>query len=809
MARSARQDGILGTFALPLRVAGLLTYRIPPALVPRARPGMRALLPVGRGSRIGFLVETDVRPPLGLERVRDVTRFLDDDPAFEPALMRVLLDAARYYHHPEGLVLETALPPERQAAGPVRYLLTPAGRRALDDGVRQELDRRVLDLLAGSAKTMAQLSRHVPLLGRPQMEQLVERGLVAEDEKGARRGTRVLRLVRLPGEGERAPSKVGRRVLEALERSDGIALSALRKSLPVSDASVRTLVRRGFVSVEVRDAAERLEAGAVVPGQYASPPEQLTSHQREAVAAVNNAVARRGFRPFLLHGVTGSGKTEVYIRAIRSVLSRGSSAVVLVPEIALTPQLVAMFRSRVEEDIAVLHSALPPARRRAMWEAIRSGRRRVVIGARSAVFAPVVDPGIFIVDEEHDSSFKQAEGFRYSARDLALLRAQRQGAAAILGSATPAVESYHNAMRGKLELLTLPERATTQPLPEVQVVDLRVRRAGPAGQGYISQVLHDAMREVVGSGGQVILFLNRRGFAPSATCTACGEPVRCPSCSVALVHHRYTGRLSCHYCGHSQDVPPACPSCSADAEKLELRGPGTERIEQIVGDLMPSARILRMDSDVASGAAAEPILAAMREGEADVLVGTQMVTKGHDLPRVALVGVVRADMGLGMPDFRAAERTFQLLTQVAGRAGRGDVPGRVVLQTYNPEHPCLAAARAQNYGAFFGWELENRRATGYPPFTHLALVRFSGKDEQATARAAAEVDSMLSGGPVRVLGPVPSPLARLRGRYRWQVLLKAGTRRQLHDLLGDVPDDAWARSMGVRLRVDVDPMDFL
>ncbi len=809
MARSGKDSGVLGSFAVPLRLLGLFTYRIPPGLEARARPGMRALLPVGRGSRVGYLVEVGVRPTLSLDRVRDIERFIGDAPAFDPALLRVLLDAARYYHHPEGLVLETALPPDRAATGPARYVLTAAGRRALDAGVRQELDGRVLDLLAGGAKTLAQLARHVPLLGPHKMQDLVERGLAAEDEKAARRGTRMLELVRLPAGDERPPGRVGRQVLEALERKDGISLSALRKSLPVSDASVRTLVKRGFVRVRVRDVADRLEAGAAVPEQYAHPPEKLTSHQREAVAAVNNAVARGGFRPFLLHGVTGSGKTEVYLRAIGSVLAKGRSAVVLVPEIALTPQLVAMFRSRVGEEIAVLHSALPPARRRAMWEAIRSGKRRVVIGARSAVFAPVMDPGIFIVDEEHDSSFKQGEGFRYSARDLALLRAQRQGAAAILGSATPAIETYRNAMKGKLTLLTLPERATTQPLPEVQVVDLRVRRAGPAGQGYISQALHEAMKEAIGSGGQVILFLNRRGFAPSATCTACGEPIRCPSCSVALVHHRFTNRLSCHYCGHSQDVPASCPSCGADGEKLELKGPGTERIEQIVGDLIPSARILRMDSDVASGAASEPILAAMREGEADVLVGTQMVTKGHDLPRVALVGVVRADMGLGMPDFRAAERTFQLLTQVAGRAGRGDAPGKVVLQTYNPEHPCLAAARAQNYGAFFGWEIENRRATGYPPFTHLALIRFSGRDEQATARAAAEVDSMLSGGSVRVLGPVPSPLARLRGRFRWQILLKSATRKQLHDLLGDVPDDAWARSMGVRLRVDVDPVDFL
>jgi primosomal protein N' (replication factor Y) len=801
-------EDLYGAFALALRVPGSLTYRIPPALAGRARPGMRALLPVGRSTRVGFLLEVGVRPGADLERVRDVKGFIDAEPAFPAGLLDVLVRSARHYHTPIGLALEAALPPGKTDAGPLRYAITDTGRRELEGRALGEMDTRVLGLLAGSAKTLAQLERRVPLLDASRMEDLVARGLASEAH-GTAGGERILRLIKRPGPGERPPGSKGLAVLEALAATDGVALSSLRRSLPVSDATVRALARRGLVSVETRSVAGALDRPVEIPAQYLRAPETLTPHQRQAVAAINNAIVRGGFSPFLLHGVTGSGKTEVYLRAIRSVLDAGRSAVVLVPEIALTPQLVAMFRSRVREPIAVLHSAMAQSRRRAEWEEIREGRRRVVIGARSAVFAPVRDPGIFIVDEEHDGSFKQAEGFRYHARDLALLRAQREGTVAILGSATPAVETYHNALGSKLSLLSLPERATAQPLPEVTVVDLRHDRFGPGGQAYVSQVLYDAMGEVLSREGQVILFLNRRGFAPSATCTACGEPVRCPACSVALVHHRFTDRLSCHYCGHSQPVPGACPSCSAGAESLELKGPGTERIEQIVRDLFPRARTLRMDSDVASGAAAEPILRAMREGEADVLVGTQMVTKGHDLPGVALVGVVRADLGMGMPDFRAAERTFQLLTQVAGRAGRGDAPGRVVLQTFNPEHPCLAAARQQNYGLFYGWEIGNRRSTGYPPFVHLALVRLSGRDEQSTASAAAEVDSFVSGGPARVLGPVPSPLARLRGRYRWQLLVKARKRAHLHEALADVPLDAWARRKGVRIDVDVDPVDFL
>jgi primosomal protein N' (replication factor Y) len=803
--------GVLARFAVPVPSMELLTYRLPQAMSRRAGPGMRALLPVGRGRKVGLLVERDVAPPPALDRIRDVERLIDERPVVHPELLAVLVQAAAYYHHPPGLAVESAMAPGRPGAGSERWVLTDRGGRLLESESAGQLERRILGLVAGGPKTPAQIARHAPLAGRDQLEELEARGLIARRASSAgRRTEKVLRLLRLPAPDDRPPGKVGRRVIDALGRADGVTLSALRSSLPVSDSTIRSLVKRGFVAVEQ---SGRWHLDDVPPSgedsPYSRPPGDLNGPQKRAVETINNAVARGAFRAFLLHGVTGSGKTEVYIHAIRSVLATGRSAVVVVPEIALTPQLVAMFRSRVGTDIAILHSALPPARRRAQWELVRAGERKVVIGARSAVFAPVRAPGIFVVDEEHDTSFKQGEKFRYNARDLALLRAHREGSVAVLGSATPALESYHNALRGKYELLTLPDRATSQPLPEVEMVDLRHHRNGPGGQEFISGVLHRAMAETLEAGGQTILFINRRGFAPAAQCTACGEPVRCPDCSVPMVHHRFTDRLSCHYCGHSRDVPDVCPACESDDDTIELMGPGTERIERIVSDLFPTARVLRMDSDVAAGASSEPILAAMRRGEADVLVGTQMVTKGHDLPRVALVGVVRADMGMGMPDFRAAERTFQVLTQVAGRAGRGDRRGRVILQSYNPDHPCLAAARAQDYGAFFTWELSNRRAAGYPPFAHLALLRLSGKEEVETARAAADLAAALGAGPARVLGPVPSPLARLRGRFRHQVLLKAPTRPELRKSLALLPEPTWAPARGLRLAVDVDPLDFL
>ena len=596
-----------------------------------------------------------------------------------------------------------------------------------------------------------------------------------------------------------------RALLAALDAEGEMTLAGAQREHGVAGAAVHALAGRGLVVIDERE--ENDPFAGVEPGSRDLPPEPNEAQQR-AIAAVIGATQAGGYRGFLLHGVTASGKTEVYLRCAAEVLATGRSCLVLVPEIALTPQLVQRFRARLGEGVAVLHSALPDAERRRAWSAMRDGRIRVVVGARSALFAPLGELALVVVDEEHDPSFKQAERFRYHARDLAMLRAQRARAVVVLGSATPSLESYRNAHTGKLELLQLPERATPRPLPEVRVCDLRVRGRRHRQHPFLTLELVEELQRTVARGDQAILFLNRRGFAPAAVCSACGAILQCPACGVALAYHRARDALLCHYCGFQRDVPPRCEACHEGP--LDLRGLGTERVVVAVQEIVPAARVGRLDSDIAPGAASERVLERLRRREINVLVGTQMVTKGHDFPAVTLVGILRADMGLQVADFRAAERTFQLLTQVAGRAGRGDTPGLVLLQTYLPDHYAIAAAARQDYEAFVRAELPFRRELGYPPFGHLALVRGEGPDEglviaamEALARDLAPIAEQAG---ATLLGPCPAPLARLRGAYRRHLLIKAGTRRAVRSTAERAA--AWAERSrrGVHVLLDIDPI---
>jgi primosomal protein N' (replication factor Y) len=481
--------------------------------------------------------------------------------------------------------------------------------------------------------------------------------------------------------------------------------------------------------------------------------------------------------------VTGSGKTEVYLRAIDEVRRMGRGALLLVPEIALTPQLVGRFRARFGDEIAVLHSGLTARQRDDAWQALRRGRVQVAIGARSALFAPVAHLGLIVVDEEHDPSFKQDDGFRYHARDMALLRAQYAGAVCILGSATPSIETYHRANKGRIRLLSLPTRATGATMPKVEVVDLRRHRKGPTGHALLSGPLHSAINRCLESGHQAIIFLNRRGFAPSVRCVACGAVAECPACSVALTEHRAQGVLRCHYCDFQRAVAVPCASC-AGTEYRRL-GVGTEQLERAVEEGFPKARVARLDRDTASGEGVEVVLDRLRRGEIDVLVGTQMVTKGHDIAGVTLVGVALADQSLAFPDFRASERTFQLLAQVAGRAGRADTPGEVVFQTFQPDHPAVRLAAGHDYEGFYDEEIRAREEVGYPPFARLVSVRVHAGSE-ADARSATQLladtarqHQSVRDGAVQVLGPAPAPLPRLRGRYHYRLLLKSPDRKLL------------------------------
>jgi primosomal protein N' (replication factor Y) len=570
--------------------------------------------------------------------------------------------------------------------------------------------------------------------------------------------------------------------------------------------AVRALVTAG-IAERVRRPLERVPD---TPTPSVRP--VLTDAQRDAAARLAEAVTAGTHASFLLHGITGSGKTEVFLAAAEATLAAGRDVLVLVPEIALTHQVVARVRARFGDAVAVLHSGLGPRERWTEWRRIASGEARVVVGARSAVFAPLRRVGLVVVDEEHDAAYKQEEGIRYHARDLAVVRARLASAVVVLASATPSAESYQAALDGRHRLLELRTRPTAQPLPAVDVIDLRGRARG-LDAGLLSDELRDALATTIDRGEQSLVFLNRRGFATYLQCPACGATADCPDCSVTLTWHRARGALACHHCQFHRRPPARCEKCQGPP--LEAYGIGTERIQATIEGVYPGVAVERLDRDVAARAGAQKrILKSWHEGAIDVLVGTQMVSKGHDVPGVTLVAVVLADQSLNVPDFRAAERTFQLLVQVAGRAGRGDRPGRVVVQTLRPTHASLAAAAHHDFAGFMAGELERRRALGYPPFTRLVLVRLDGKTEAAVEKAAEGLGARLRDHAVRlglgasaVLGPAPPSVERVRGRHRRQLLLRHGAVPGLRALARAARGgDADAYANGVRIVVDVDPV---
>ncbi len=802
--------------AVALPVSGTFTYRDPRAQT--APVGAQVVVPFGSRTVTGFVVGHAPAAPDG-EPPRAIEAVVGGEPAFDEAMIAFCRWTAEYYQAPLGEVLRAALPQGEQATAKRAVRLTEAGR--------QELERQA------AAKTLLNDAPRDPILaaladagGELPLQRLLDvlpksrggsRAILARHEAGGlvevgdaltRRRPPPTVVLAFAASADPGP---------ALPKRAGARRAVLAKIAAAGETGVLaadlTAAERGHLRVLSQLGLARVEHRPVATTPRALPPPAtavtLNADQQRAVDALL-ASLNSGFASFLLHGVTGSGKTEVYLRVIAAVRQAGRGALVLVPEIALTPQLAARFRARFGEDVAVLHSGLPPRERLEAWRRLRQGEVGIALGARSAVFAPVRGLGVVVVDEEHDPSFKQEEGVRYHGRDLAIVRAREANAVVILGSATPSLESEHNVQRGRFTRLSLPSRATPRPLPEVTLVDLRRHPPGP--DGLLSAPLAEALANTLAAGEQSILFLNRRGFSTVVLCRACGEGVRCGSCVVSMTYHLGRARLVCHYCGRTQPVPARCPACQE--ARLERLGTGTERVESVVRARFPDARIARLDRDTAgSGAAREldGILRRMHAGEIDLLVGTQMVTKGHDFPGVTLVGVLQPDQGTNLPDFRAAERTFQLLEQVAGRAGRGDRPGRVIIQSYKPEHPAIAAAARHDYEGFVREELLSRRETDYPPYSRIVVVRVDAQDEAAArtaAAAAAEAARQASGGLVRVAGPADAPLARLRGRSRVQVWLYAHDRQAL---AATARAAARAARPGgdLRVAVDVDPQSVL
>ena len=647
------------------------------------------------------------------------------------------------------------------------------------------------------------------------LRRLAQKGWIAMERKltGSRVRSKTERFVRATGDaaGDVKLTAQRAKILQLVQSAGEMSLKDLIAAVPTTAATVRSMARSGALEI-FEQSVYRDPFGEAVDADTARLP---TEEQHSAISRVLRALGS-GFEAFLLAGVTGSGKTEVYMQLAERVLQAGQTVLILVPEIALISQMERRFRARFGDRIAVLHSGLSDGERYDQWRRIRRREAGIVLGARSAIFAPLTDIGLIVVDEEHDSSYKQETHLRYNARDLATVRAKLASCVVLLGSATPSVQSYYNATRGKLIEIHLQKRVEERPLPEITVVDLRESRDRRGIRRFLTESLTTEMAAVLERGEQVLLFLNRRGFASFAVCAHCGEAVKCRHCDISMTLHQTAGAYKCHYCGFMRPAASSCKSCGSD--KIRHMGLGTEKIEDALQKRFPGARVARMDRDTtARKGALVRILKDLHDKSIDVLVGTQMVAKGHDFPNITLVGIICADLSLSLPDFRASERSFQLLAQVAGRAGRGQTPGKVILQTYNPEHFSIVAARNQDFKAFYDQEIRFRRALNYPPFSRMIQFMVSGLDKDQTADLALRLGercrrlqqrSKEFSGAVEILGPIEAALMKIAGRYRWQILTKGAGVGPLHRFARALifENHALFNRRGVRIAVDVDPM---
>jgi primosomal protein N' (replication factor Y) len=821
--------------ALPVPLDRTFTYAVREGQLPQR--GARAIVPFRNEKLIGVVTATGGKAPVDFE-VRFLEAVLDDEPLLSDHLLSLAEWMAQYYLAPLGEVLRGMLPLMAEVRRTVYYRITDLGRDLLAETMdgdagrnglfrtggskrrgklsaeEQNLERRVLAGLADGEAVKVSTLRTATAATLPVLASMMRKKWIAREtaavERDARRMERFAVLVpetRLPSLTQKQQAILA----ELAACGNELPLSELRKKeLPSS--TLQTLVRRGLVRIEERPAAFHL--GGIEP---ADGPFRLNETQTDALASL--ATALGGFHPFLLHGVTGSGKTAVYLAAMQRALDKGLSSILLVPEIGLTPQTVGLLDVAFGNKVALLHSALTPEERSDQWRRIRRGEAPIVVGTRSAIFAPAPNLGLILVDEEHDQSYKQEETPRYNARDVAVMRAKLAGAVVVLGSATPSLESWQNSAQGKYTRIEMRDRVMNRPLPEVELVDMRTEFKETGKEQLFSRALVEQTRLALDRGEQALILLNRRGYSFAVICRACGEKLECENCAIALTHHKPAGddagvaragqRLECHYCGYQRTVPARCPKCSS--EHLYYLGAGSEQGEERLGEIFPGARIGRMDRDTVRGRYdMERLLARLHSGEINLLVGTQMIAKGHDIHGVTLVGVVGCDHSLSMPDFRAAERVFQLMTQVSGRAGRGELPGRVVVQTYYPDHYAIVAASKHDYTSFVERELKYRRWMHYPPFGVLANVLVqSGKLEEALGWSGALGKWFQQTAPegVRVLGPCTAPIARIKGVYRFHLILKAGSRRALNTALRAMLAHADAANIPRRnLIVDVDAL---
>ncbi len=799
--------------AVALPVYNTFTYGVPESFASFVAIGKRVLVPFGQRRVTGYIVgsgNTDTDKDLKL--ILDV---LDDSPLFVPSMVPFFQWISDYYKHPLGEVIKAALPGGLTIYDVATITIADRGYQALRQGSVTPIEKQILQCLASGPCRQKDLSKTInQSIPAALIQSLERRGRItkARELGGGKTKVRTQRYVTLVETGlstaELSPAR--QKILETLKAHREISVKELKRYVPSAPTLIRSLKDDGFVKI-IQKRVYRDPLGESIRPDAVP---RLTQEQQHVVKRVCEHL-NGGFSTFLLQGVTGSGKTEVYMQVAADAVRNGHSVLVLVPEIALITQMERRFRARFGERIAVLHSGLSAGERFDQWDRILNKAVDIAIGARSAIFAPFENIGLIIVDEEHDTSYKQETRLRYNARDLAVVRAMLNNCVALLGSATPSVQSYYNVCQQKFAEVTLTKRIEKRPLPEIHVVDLRDSRDARGIRRFITSELHDAMRETLARGEQTLLFLNRRGFASFPICASCGQAIRCKHCDISLTLHQKANAYKCHYCGFSRASSSRCSVCGSS--RIKHLGLGTEKVESALNELFPEARVARMDRDTTTRKGSIlTLLRGIKNRTIDILVGTQMVAKGHDFPNITLVGIICADLSLSFPDFRAGERTFQLLAQVAGRAGRGDVPGRVILQTFNPDHFSIQAAKNQDFKTFYAQEIEFRHALNYPPLSRMIQLKISGKDPAKTETHVRSLGKachdLKAQNPalyrtVEILGPIEASLTRIAQFYRWQIILKSVHTKALHDFTGRLLADH-ATSFGrrdVKVVVDVDP----
>lgn len=826
---------LLADVVLPIPVDHPFTYEVPPALADRAAIGMRAIVPVQNRAETGYIIavatphaalssargEASTSVPQTPLKIRPLIDLPDPAPIFSGEMFKLCRWMSEYYCCSLGEALQCAMPAGLRVRSRMRYALVES---RLGPGRFSDRQRKVIAALhARGPLTQPQLAKAVGATALSNtLNSLAARGIVttqtgiADPSVSMQTETHV-RLIETAIPDADALAAMQRRAprqaavyLDLLHGDPEQPAAILYDKHAATAAVVAALAKKGLVHRVERETYRSPQFEADIRARKKL---QLNDEQRRAFNAVKNAIAASEFNTFLLQGVTGSGKTEIYLQAIEYALAQNKSAIMLVPEISLTPQTVGRFIARFHENVAVLHSGLGRGERYDEWRRAQRGEVRIVVGARSAIFAPLKNLGVIVVDEEHDGSYKQSDTPRYHARDVATVRAKLAGAACVLGSATPSLESYYNSETGKFNRLQLLRRATALPLPEVQLVDMRLASREQSGQVILSRQLHEEVTGRVAAGEQVILLLNRRGFAPFVLCSKCGWIAQCADCNVSLTYHARGGFLGCHYCNARHEIFHECAECGFSP--LLYLGAGTQKVEEYLMGAFPGARVERMDADTTAGKGGHAkILGRFAAGAIDILIGTQMIAKGHDYPGVTLVGVINADTSLSVPDFRAAEQTFQLLTQVAGRAGRGVKPGKVVIQTFRPNHYAVQAAALHDYAAFYAREINERRTAAYPPLRRMANLAVESEDRLSAERAAAALHRIvreqiraLEFRGVETLGPAPASVYKVKKRYRWNLALLSKSAKRLNTLVRNARQtfETAPKNSKVDLKIDPDP----